>query len=66
MIAFGVWLFSLWTFNTKEMTLLKMILFLTWRITGVILMLYAMRTIGFYCRHYARTCPQLWTMKPED
>jgi hypothetical protein len=67
MIAFGVWFFSLATFrDNKGMTQGKIILCLSWRILGVILMLYAMRTIGFYCRHYARTCPWLWTMKPDS
>ena len=63
-IAFGVWLASLWTFySNKNMTTLKSVLHLSWRIAGVILMLYAMRTIGFYCRHYAHTCPWLWKNK---
>jgi hypothetical protein len=66
MIAFAVWFFSLWTFSDKDTPILKMILFLTWRVAGVVLMLYAMRTVGFYCRHYARTCPQLWIMRPQD
>jgi hypothetical protein len=66
MLALAVWLCSLATFSdNQEMTALKAVLFLAWRIIGVILMLYAMRTIGFYCRHYARTCPWLWTMKPD-
>jgi hypothetical protein len=66
MIALGVWLCSLTTFSdSKEMTAVKTVLFLLWRIAGIILMLYAMRTIGFYCRHYARTCPWLWTMKQD-
>jgi hypothetical protein len=66
LIAFGVWLSSLWTFySNKDMTDLKSVLYLSWRIAGVILMLYAMRAIGFYCRHYARTCPWLWT-KTQD
>jgi hypothetical protein len=66
MIAFGAWLGSLGTFSdNKGMTALKTILFLSWRIAGVILMLYAMRTIGFYCHHYARTCPWLWTTKQD-
>ena len=61
-IAFGVWLTSLGTFYTnKEMATLKSALSLSWRIIGVILMLYAMRSIGLYCRHYGRTCPWLWT-----
>jgi hypothetical protein len=66
-IAFGVWLASLWTFHTnKNMTTLKSVLHLSWRIVGVILMLYAMRTIGFYCRHYAHTCPWLWSKKQDS
>jgi DNA-directed RNA polymerase subunit RPC12/RpoP len=66
MFAFAVWLGSLTTFNdNKEMSLVKTGLYLAWRIAGVILMLYAMRTIGFYCRHYARTYPPLWTMRQD-
>jgi hypothetical protein len=66
-LSFGVWLASLWTFYTnKDMTTLKSVLHLSWRIAGVILMLYAMRTIGFYCRHYAHTCPWLWTKKQDS
>jgi hypothetical protein len=66
MLAFAVWLGSLGTFSdNKEITVLKTGLYLSWRIAGVIFMLYAMRTIGFYCRHYARTCPWLWAMKQD-
>jgi hypothetical protein len=66
-IAFGVWFTSLWTFHSnKNMTALKSVLHLSWRIAGVILMLYAMRTIGFYCRHYAHTCPWLWTKRQDS
>jgi hypothetical protein len=67
LIAFEIWLTSLWTFySNKNMTPQISALHLSWRIGGVILMLYAMRTIGFYCRHYARTCPWLWTKKQDS
>lgn len=66
-IAFVGWFFSLFTFATsKDITTLKTVLFLIGRLAAVLGMLYAMRVIGLYCRHYKRVCPWLWTIQNRD
>jgi hypothetical protein len=66
LIFFG-WLVSLLTFSTIEnLSLLEKSLYLAFRIVMVILMLFAMRTIGLYYRHYKPACPWLWDIKNTD
>jgi len=66
-IAFVGWFLSLFTFATnEEMTALKTVAFLLGRLAAVVGMLYAMRVIGLYCRHYKRVCPWLWTIQNRD
>lgn len=66
-IAFVGWFLSLFTFATnKDMTTFKTVLFLIARLAAVIGMLYAMRVVGLYCRHFKRTCPWLWTIQNKD
>jgi hypothetical protein len=63
-IIFFGWFISLLTFSTIEnLSLIEKSLYLAFRIIMVILMLFAMRTIGLYYRHYKPACPWLWDMK---
>jgi len=66
-VVFLGWLISLLTFSTIEnLSLLEKSLYLAFRIAMVILMLFAMRTIGLYYRHYKPACPWLWDIKNTD
>ena len=66
-IAFVGWFLCLFAFATnKDMTTLKTVLFLIGRLAAVLGMLYAMRVVGLYCRHYKRACPWLWTIQNKD
>lgn len=62
-IFFG-WLVSLQTFSTiKDRTLLDTTFYLVFRAAMIILMLFVMRAIGLYFRHYKPACPWLWNIK---